>query len=195
VKYGRTENLFERSQQHYKFFKKFGGDAKLKRYAWIDVEFQSKAEIDIKRYFDKMKVLIKCDDIKELAVLTRDEFDKLQKYFCQLSDIYCGKLKNMVDVYKKEQDNAEKKYSNGKHKYEKQVLEFEKRILEIEKQMLKLKGELKNQSLVKDNEILELKNQLLVKDNELKDQLLIKEKEITKLLTRLANKNSDDELI
>jgi len=174
VKYGRTENLRERSQQHNKSFKKFGGDAKLMYYAWIDVEFQSRAEIDIKQHFCEMKVLIKCDEIQELAVLTWDELNNLKKYFCRLSDIYCGKLKNMIDVYKKDLNDAEKKYSNGKHKYEKQVLEFEKRILEIEKQMLKLKCE--------------LKNQLLIKDNEMKDQLLIKEKEITKLLTSLTNK-------
>jgi hypothetical protein len=121
-----------------------------------------------------MKVLIKCDEIQELAVLTWDELNNLKKYFCRLSDIYCGKLKNMIDVYKKDLNDAEKKYSNGKHKYEKQVLEFEKRILEIEKQMLKLKCE--------------LKSQLLIKGNEMKDQLLIKEKEITKLLTSLTNK-------
>jgi Asp-tRNA(Asn)/Glu-tRNA(Gln) amidotransferase C subunit len=109
VKYGRTDNLLERSQQHNKTFKKYNGNAKLKYYVWIDSEFQSKAEINVKNYFKRMHKLFSCETSEELAILTREELKEVKDYFGQISNIYCGKLKNMIDTYKKSLIDKEKK--------------------------------------------------------------------------------------
>jgi len=107
VKYGMTTNLLKKSEKYGTSFEKYGGNAKLKYYGWIDSEFQSKAERDIQIWMKYS--LIKCDRIKKLAILTHEELKEVKDYFGQISNIYCGKLKNMIDAYKKSLVDKEKK--------------------------------------------------------------------------------------
>lgn len=148
IKYGKTEDLLRRSQEHIATFKKYNGNAKLKYYVWVDVEYQSKAEINVKKYFKRMNKLFTCESLEELAILTHDELKEVKEYYRQISDIYCGKLKNIIETYKEEISKCEKKISHEKHKYE----------------LMKKDCELKSQMLIKEQETTELLKSLLKKN-------------------------------
>lgn len=152
VKYGRTENLLERSQKHQSTFKKYGGNAKLKYYVWIDAEFQVKAELNVKNYFKRMHKLFSYDSQEELAILTHEELKEVKEHYGQLSDIYCGKLKNIIEAYKKDIADKEKKFSHDKHKLEKQIIE------------LKKDCEMREQLLIKEKEMTKLLTDILHKN-------------------------------
>lgn len=159
IKYGKTEDLLRRSQEHIATFKKYNGNAKLKYYVWVDVEYQSKAETNVKKYFKRMNKLFTCESLEELAILTHDELKEVKEYYGQISDIYCGKLKNIIETHKKEINDYEKKLSHEKHKYELMKKEYE------------------------------LKSQMFAKECESKDQMLAKERETNELLKSLLKKN------
>jgi hypothetical protein len=98
-----------------------------------------------------MHKLFSCETLEELAILTHEELKEVKDYFGQISNIYCGKLKNMIDAYKKSLIDKEKKFSHCKHKLEKQLLESKKDC------------EMKDQLLIKERETTKLLMKLLDK--------------------------------
>jgi hypothetical protein len=137
VKFGMTDDLRRRSKEHHKNFKKYGGNTKLKYYAWIDETFQSNAETAIKKYFSGMKVLFSFGDMKELAIVTHDELKDLRQHYSHLFELYGGKLKNMNSHYEKELSNVKNKLSIEKEKHKCTKIELEKQLEITEKECAK----------------------------------------------------------
>ena len=174
-KYGMTDSLERRAYEHNKLFKTINNvNLCLKYYAYIDPQFISKAEVDIKDYFEAINCKYEYDNYKELIILDSTKMNKLVKQqFSNLSNMYAGHVK---DIIKKIKD-LENKLLLQSEKYKNELLiEKNKNELLIEKH--------NNELLIEKN-----KNELLIEKNKNEIQkyeieLLKKELQITKMIKK-----------
>jgi hypothetical protein len=149
-KYGMTDNLMRRTYEHICDFSKIeSAKLRLKYYSCIDPQYISKAETDIKHYFEDINAIFNYDNYVELVVLTPKQInDRVKKQYIGIQKNYFGYSKELIiKIDKLQNDNK-----------------------------LTIKG-YKNKILQKDNILLQKNNELLLKNNELllKDtELLLK---------------------
>ena len=103
VKYGMTENIPQRTQQHEKTFRKITNDnIKLTYYALIVEEHISNAEVDIKKQLIAMNAIFRFEDMTELAIVSRKQLKELGETYTILDQLYGGPLKNIILKYQNE---------------------------------------------------------------------------------------------
>lgn len=148
IKYGMTEDLAQRMQQHRRTYDNIDGcDLKLKYYAWINEEYISKAEVDIKNKLQSMNILFQYKDIVELAIMTSKQLKDFGDFYEKLVQLYCGPLKSIISKYEtalmkkdhdielvKEISRIEKEYSNKLLKAEQEKCDYVKKLYESEKE-------------------------------------------------------------
>jgi len=156
-KFGRTNNLNIRLNQHTNTFAKLDIDIELKLYSPIDELYTVPAENEIYK-FVKDKLLDQ-DEFKELFYVEAGNYGKLKEFYTKISDKYAGK------------------YSELNNRAIKVELDHEKRVSQLEKDLLTQKNEY-------EKIIFEYKLNELKKDNDIKDKSskLSKYKKIIKKL-------------
>lgn len=130
VKYGMTENLSQRTTQHMKTFECIdGSNLKLKYYAWINEEYISKAEVDIKDKLQSMNMQFQYKDMVELAIVTPKQLKDLGVFYEKLVQLYIGPVKNIISNY-------EMKLINSKHEAElmREIADSKEKLLQSEKE-------------------------------------------------------------
>lgn len=97
-KYGMTDSLERRASEHNKTYGSIkGANLCLKYYAYVDVQYISKAERDIREYFESMECELKYDNHKELIVMDISKMNKYVKHqYSKLSDLYGGHIKDLI---------------------------------------------------------------------------------------------------
>lgn len=109
VKYGRTTDLAQRTLQHRKTFGEItNSDIKLKYYAWLDEEYISKAETDIKNKLKSMNTCFKYDDMTELGIVNIEQLKDIGDFYDKLAKVYGGNIKAIISKY--EMDALKMKY-------------------------------------------------------------------------------------
>lgn len=149
-KYGFTDSLERRTGEHIKEFvltKKV--NLQLKHYSYIDPQYISNAEVDIKDFFKGLEIGLEYKTHKEIVVIKPELFKIVRKYYTQLTNAYAGHITEMI-----------KKLENERHDKELLKMNHKNELLE-EKQKLLIKENEINM-LKKDLEIEKMKNELLL---------------------------------
>jgi len=152
IKYGMTEDLERRMSEHEKTYNAIeGSNLRLKYQSWINEEYISKAEVEIKEKLKLMKIDFKYGDMVELAIVTPTQLKELGIFYEKLFASYGGSLKSIIAKYETElmKERHEKELLISRHETELQKKEVE---------LLKKELELYKQASEKDKEIQELKN-------------------------------------
>ena len=140
-KYGRSDDLSRRLLEHKKTFKSIkSATPMLKIYSYIDSNYASKAEKQIKNYFKGANKCIKYEDYDELVVIDKKFMKHTTEQYRLISTNYVGTQHDMIMNINE---------IEFKHKMEIKDMEFK---------LLEKQNEL-NES-IKDNEILKLKLQI-----------------------------------
>ncbi len=137
VKYGRTDDLYRRLKEHENSYGKLDNvKVLLKIYSYVDSEYVSKAERNIKHYMKACKYtfkpIINSDiEYKELAIVSSDNFDGISEQYDLVKNNYGGNCKELIH-----------KLDNIDNHYKIKILEKEKLLLEKENETNKMKIEL-----------------------------------------------------
>lgn len=154
VKFGRTDDLPRRNDEHYKNFKKeFNAEIELYCFSIAESKWISEAETQINDYFLPYKLNYK--DYKELLVVDKKQLPQIKKFYGLIQKQYIGSFAEL----------------------ENKMVEYKQRIVELENEreltQVKHQNELMNKDFViqdltnrnalkdKDIEILDLKLQIL----------------------------------
>lgn len=141
-KYGRSDDLSRRLLEHKKTFKSIKtATPMLKIYSYIDSNYASKAEKQIKNYFKGANKSIKYKDFDELVVLDKDFMKNTEEQYSLISSNYVGTQHELI-----------LKIKELEHQYKMEIKELEYELLEKQNEL--------NES-IKDNEILKLKLEIL----------------------------------
>ena len=155
-KYGFTDNLARRTNEHINTFNKFKNvDLRIKWFSHIDSAYISKAECNIKNYFNDIDANFKFKDFVELVILDPNKINStVKEQFQNMQSNYIGHAKDFII--------REERYQTD---IIVQKLKFENDMLEKNNKLdMALKD---NELLKKDNELLKKDNELLKKDKEL----------------------------
>jgi hypothetical protein len=96
-KYGYTANLSRQTTEYMKTFGKLNGvDLQLKFYSYIDPQYDTNAEIDIKDYFDVLDAKLEFQNNEEFVVIDTSLFKKIEKQYKQIASEYAGYVKELM---------------------------------------------------------------------------------------------------
>jgi hypothetical protein len=164
-KYGYTIDLNKRIQEHKRTYRKLGiKKIELTMFTYIDPQYVSEAENEIKHYFQIMGTRINVskndNNYKELVIISEEKMKYVRKEYEKIGKLYSGHVKEIIDKMRKMEQEIElmkvkheKEIMKEKHekeimkeKYEKELMreKYEKEILKMEIEMLKKNNESKN---------------------------------------------------
>lgn len=169
-KYGRTNHMTRRMYEH---TRTFGRNISMTRFSLIDDKFCSKAETEIRSYFDKKKCIVKYENHDEIVALNRDTLKETVTEYEDIRQKYAGKYAEIALKLEHDLDTI------NSHK---DILKDKSEIIEAERKSSKLK-----------DEIIESER----KSGKLKDEIIeaerkaskLKDKKIKRLEEALAAKN------
>ena len=135
-KYGYTDNLTRRTSEHIKSFGKIiNTNLKLKYYTYVDPQYLSKAETDIKHLFESLNVKFKYDTYDELVIAPTQYSNIVKEKYNHMGKKYSGHVSELITKIKElEELNIQQEL---KHKIELQQKELD---LQKEQYENKLKG-------------------------------------------------------
>ena len=160
AKYGFTKNLARRTGEHITKYNKITNvDLKLKYYSYIDPQYMSNAETDIKDYMICFEIKFEFDKEDELVIIPKKLLKMVDKQYELIGKSYMGHISELITKNKDLDDKLIKQtlqhqteLQNEKHKTE---LQNEKHKNELQNE--KHRNELQN----KDLQILEYKIKFL----------------------------------
>jgi len=153
-KFGCTDDLPRRCNEHEKYFKKeFNKNIELIMFSIIETKYIFEAECNIKQYFKSNKLDYK--DTKELIIINKNNLDQIKQHYRIIQNSYIGQFAEM---------------NNKIIELEKQLIEYkniiqlkDKDLLFKEKEIQLLNEKHKNELQVKDIQLLEFKIKMLEK--------------------------------
>lgn len=153
-KYGYTKDLSRRTGEHMREY----GKINLKYYSYIDPQYVSDAENDVRSFFnDALEVKFDYKDYEELVILKPSQLKPVQGLYNQISSSYAGhstELIKQIEDLKREKELDYQKHENA-------LLIKDKELDKEKHKNILLTKENENALLLKDLEILKLQNKLL----------------------------------
>ena len=137
IKYGRTNDLSERTTDHIKTYGVIKGvKLELMNYAYIDPKYLSKAEVEIKEFFMDIEIQVKYKTHVELVAINPKHEKQIGRQFKFITDQYAGCVKNLMETIEsmKKEIEAEKLKSENTERICK--LELEKKDEQCKNQLL-----------------------------------------------------------
>jgi hypothetical protein len=132
-KYGRSDDLSRRLLEHKKTFKSIKtATPMLKIYSYIDSNYASKAEKQIKNYFKGANKSIKYKDFDELVVLDKDFMKNTEEQYSLISSNYVGTQHELILKIKElEYELLEKQNELNESIKDNEILKLKLEILEM----------------------------------------------------------------
>lgn len=97
VKYGRTEDLERRTNEHEKDYGKIEGvELRLLKYTHIDSQYISDAECDINHFLTHSNSKYDFPNRSELAIISKDKLKQVEKEYEKIRKIYAGSLNEII---------------------------------------------------------------------------------------------------
>lgn len=197
-KYGKTESLARRVDEHKADFSKFSNvDLKLVAYGMIDPQYITKAETKIKHIFESMDITLKHEKYIELVVVPNRKLREVKNTFIDVASKFAGHIEELIQQIKDknvEIAQLNKQYVTEINQLNKHLVneitllneKHEKSIIIVENNcnMLKKDNDTLKEIAEKNYEILKKDIELSKKDRE----LLQKENEILKKNNDLLKK-------
>ena len=134
-KYGRTNDLSRRTSEHMLTFSKIDNiDIKLKCYSYIDNNYTSNAEADIKKYFKTLNMNMTYNNIEEIVVIDKDYLSIIEDLYQNIGRKYMGNVSEyIIQLKEKEQEikNREQEIKNRDHIIQNNELKYKLEIQEL----------------------------------------------------------------
>jgi hypothetical protein len=120
-KYGFTKDLTRRTAEHIETYKKINNvELKLKYYSYIDPQYISKGESDIRLFMNALNINFNYDNMEEIVIIPKELFNLVQKQYEMIGHNYMGHISEIVTKIKDLEDKYEKLQLNH-------MLEMQKR--------------------------------------------------------------------
>jgi hypothetical protein len=139
-KYGFTKDLSRRTTEHLDTFNKIiNCDLKLKYHSYIDPQYISKGESDIRQFMEALNINFNYKNYEELVIIPKNLMNLVQKQYEQIGKSYMGHISELITNIKELKDKYEKQ--ELKHQLELQqlqnkdiqLLEYKIKFLELAK--------------------------------------------------------------
>jgi hypothetical protein len=102
IKFGYTDDLDRRSSEHLRKYKNIEGVCvRLMEFVYIDPEYLSQAETDMKHFFRAMETPVEYMNERELIAINPNHLAQIKKQYSMLGMGYQGKCANMIDKLEK----------------------------------------------------------------------------------------------
>ncbi len=166
-KWGMTSDLERRTKDHENDFGKMKGcKMQLYAYGYIDPQYISEAEVQLKNYMDGMDLILNHEKYMEIAIISKNKLTKVKNQITLISKTYMGHITELIakikekdceiDLIKKDNELAKKNNELAKKNYE---LDLMKKDNELAKKNYELDLMKKDYEIIKrDLEIEKLKN-------------------------------------
>jgi hypothetical protein len=145
-KYGFTKDLSRRTTEQIDTYKKINNcELKLKYYSYIDPQYISKGESDIRMFMNALNINFSYENMEELVIIPKQYINLVQKQYEQIGHNYMGhiselvtKIKDLEDKYEKLQLNHTIDLQKERHERELQKEKYENELLKKEVELMKL---------------------------------------------------------
>ncbi len=147
-KFGHTVSLARRTKEHIKTYGKINNcELKLACYSYIDPQFKTKAENDLKQHFKNLECFIEYDKQQELVVISNDELNNMKNIYSEIGHRHAGNMTDLIVINSKlESEIKYEKLNTHAVLMEKEVEcgKLNSRIVSLEKELenVKLKNEI-----------------------------------------------------
>jgi hypothetical protein len=176
-KFGYTKDLSRRMNEHIKELGEIENcELKLKCYSYIDPEYMSKAEIEIKKLIEILNCIISYKNKEEIFIIKNNMITYIEDQYSLIGIKYKTYVSEYTNKLKELEDNKDKEKEKLNNYIKIQKLEHENTILkkDSENAITILKKDLENTILKKDSE-----NAITILKKDLEYKLLQKELENT----------------
>jgi hypothetical protein len=167
-KYGMTKDLVSRTQQHQADYGKINGvTLKLKYYSFIDPQYVSEAETDIRTFFNSLDMKLEYDNRSELVVIKSQHIEIVKKQYQNLSMLYAGHIKELVQKIKdleKDLEMRDERHNNAlklKDERYNNIIELNKVKYEAEINTYKLEVQMRDERIQHLEQVRDLEHKLL----------------------------------
>ncbi|AVL94389.1 MUTS family DNA-binding domain protein [Moumouvirus australiensis] len=142
-KYGMTKDLDRRTGEHNDTYGQLpGSDLRLTMFNFIDIQYLSQAESDLKLYMKDTGLKFNHNKYYELAIVSKSMFKSVKKQYDLIGKSYIGHIKELTDKIK-EKDNEinliKKDYDIMKMNHENELLKKDLEIMKMENKLLNKK--------------------------------------------------------
>ena len=108
-KYGFTKDLTRRTTEHIETYKKINNvELKLKYYSYIDPQYISKGESDIRLFMNALNINFNYDNMEEIVIIPKELFHLVQKQYEMIGHNYMGHISELVTKIKDLENKYEK---------------------------------------------------------------------------------------
>ena len=160
AKYGFTKELSRRTSEHIKLYNKIEGcNLKLKHYSYIDPQYISNGETDIKNFMTALNLKLVYENYDELIIIPKEYMTQrvIAEKYEHIGKKYSGHISELITKIKELENQNEKQELTHNYEIQKILHEKDKLLNEIELQ----KEKYEHQLLKKDYELLKIQNQIL----------------------------------
>lgn len=146
AKYGMTKNLSRRTTEHLLNYKNINGcELKLKYYSYIDPQYISLGENNIKSFINSLNMKLQYNNEDELIIIPNKFMNLISEKYEYIGKKYSGHISELITKIKELENNLEKQsliyekekilleYNLQKEKYEHELLKKNYEILLIKK--------------------------------------------------------------
>ncbi|AGC02433.1 hypothetical protein H012_gp015 [Acanthamoeba polyphaga moumouvirus] len=142
-KYGMTKDLDRRTGEHNDTYGQLpGSDLRLTMFNFIDIQYLSQAESDLKLYMKDTGLKFNHNKYYELAIVSKSMLKSVKKQYDLIGKSYIGHIKELTDKIK-EKDNEinliKKDYDIMKMNHENELLKKDLEIMKMENKLLNKK--------------------------------------------------------
>nr|QOI90363.1 hypothetical protein HWQ62_00226 [Pyramimonas orientalis virus] len=124
-KYGRTEDIGRRNNEHCKTFGKLKGNTfGLTMFSYIDEKFVSKAETKLKHYFNNTNTHIEDDKQNELVVIKKDKFSYIKELYNEIYMVCSGNNQELIQQIQKMESDHQNEILKKDHHIEVMKLQY-----------------------------------------------------------------------
>jgi hypothetical protein len=138
AKYGFTKDLSRRTGEHIKNFGNISNvDLKLKYYSYIDPQYISNAETDMKELFESLNIKLNYENFKELIIIPNIYNKIISEKYNHIGKKYTGHISELITKIKNLEDINQKQELN--HKIELQKQQYENKLKDSQLEILQYK--------------------------------------------------------
>jgi len=145
AKYGFTKDLGRRTSEHIKTFSKIlNTNLKLKYYSYIDPQYISNAETDMKELFISLKLKLEYENLEELIIIPNIYSKIISEKYNHIGKKYAGHISELITRIKELEEINQKQelnYNIELQKYENKLQkeQYENKLKESQLEMLQYK--------------------------------------------------------
>ena len=137
AKYGFTKDLLRRTGEHINKYNKINGvDLKLKFYSYVDPQYMSNAETDIKDYMIGFEIKFDFEKEDEIVIIPSKLFKMVERQYELIGKNYMGHISELITRIKELKDKLEKQMLQHQIELQNkdlQLLEYKIKFLEMQK--------------------------------------------------------------